>query len=335
MSIDNELIKIFAGRFINRQDAYNMQWQNGKGYSAIYEPVTDELIAQHLEGSITLSIPALSLNNAGKWLCFDGDTNNGALDQLERFLVTYDWHCVRDSKRAEKDGHLWLFFDKPIPGTCLVNLNKAIVKLSSISTTELDIFPAQEQIEKLGSSVRLPINYHRKIKQRTWFDIPEKNLESQLTWLAAQPLNDADSAIELAEEHKRVALPPIKRNFTTAYKGTIDFKETAQAALQQAQSIVSHWLPGGKGNLHYTALNPRRADNHAGSFSVNLRKGCWKDFATNDGGGDLISLVAYLDDCSQLDAAKSWPGLSDSVAARRRLKRRVDMRMSRWQGRYE
>ena len=53
-------------------------------------------------------------------------------------------------------------------------------------------------------------------------------------------------------------------------------------------------------------LTPRRNDNHRGSFSINLAKGCWKDFATNDAkGGDLISMVAYLDNCSQLEAAKN------------------------------
>lgn len=208
--MNQHLIGIFADRFINRQDAYNIQWNNGRGYTAVYEPVTETLIAQHLEGRVTISIPALSDGNLGKWLLFDADTNNGELDKLESFLSKWGWHSIRDSKRAEKDGHLWLLFDEPLAGNCLVNLGKAIIKLSNICTIGIEVFPKQNEIEKLGSAVRLPINYHRKIKRRTWFDIPEKNLESQLTWLAEQPLNDACAALELAKEHKPIILPPIR-----------------------------------------------------------------------------------------------------------------------------
>lgn len=63
--------------------------------------------------------------------------------------------------------------------------------------------------------------------------------------------------------------------------------------------IVRTLLPGGKikyGN-QWEALNPVRADKKSGSFLVCIsggRRGCWKDFASGDGGGDLISLMAYL-----------------------------------------
>jgi hypothetical protein len=40
--------------------------------------------------------------------------------------------------------------------------------------------------------------------------------------------------------------------------------------------------------MEYIVLNPRRADNHLGSFSINLRTGCWADFSSNDRGGDPV-----------------------------------------------
>jgi hypothetical protein len=45
---------------------------------------------------------------------------------------------------------------------------------------------------------------------------------------------------------------------------------------------------------------------HAPRFAAkrNLRTGRWSDFATGDKGGDLVSLVAYLEGCSQPDAAR-------------------------------
>lgn len=84
-----------------------------------------------------------------------------------------------------------------------------------------------------------------------------------------------------------------------------DIKRTAAIALSNIDAILRQWLPGGKvqGN-EYVALNPTRSDGSAGSFSINTRTGAYSDFATGDRGGDLVSLVAYLDDCSQSEAAK-------------------------------
>ena len=61
-------------------------------------------------------------------------------------------------------------------------------------------------------------------------------------------------------------------------------------------------------------LNPTRADNHFGSFSISVRTGRWAEFATGDKGGDVVSLVAYLQGERQIDAAKDLArmlGMSD------------------------
>lgn len=88
----------------------------------------------------------------------------------------------------------------------------------------------------------------------------------------------------------------------------IDFKLIARAALSQIDGLLHTWLPQGKseGN-EYKSINPTRSnDKHVGSFSVNLRTGVWSEFATGDGGSDLISLYAYLFSArNQADAAKA------------------------------
>lgn len=62
-----------------------------------------------------------------------------------------------------------------------------------------------------------------------------------------------------------------------------------------AETLVPQWLPDGKRvGREWVARNPTRHDSNPGSFSVNLVSGAWADFATNDRGGDLISLYAYL-----------------------------------------
>lgn len=85
----------------------------------------------------------------------------------------------------------------------------------------------------------------------------------------------------------------------------MDFKQVAAAALSNAGSLVPEWLPNGKRSGHeWQSINPTRNDGKAGSFSVNLNTGVWADFATDDSGGDLVSLYAYLNHVSQIEAAR-------------------------------
>ena len=84
-----------------------------------------------------------------------------------------------------------------------------------------------------------------------------------------------------------------------------DFKRINAAALSSIEGILSRWLPGGKRNGHeYQAINPTRPDSKLGSFSINCNTGAWADFASDDKGGDLVALVAYLDGVKQGEAAK-------------------------------
>lgn len=85
----------------------------------------------------------------------------------------------------------------------------------------------------------------------------------------------------------------------------IDFKYVASEALKGVERVLAYYLPGGKykGN-EYFALNPTRNDTKLGSFVINIETGLWCDFSTEDKGGDIVSLVAYIRGSSQLDAAK-------------------------------
>jgi hypothetical protein len=77
------------------------------------------------------------------------------------------------------------------------------------------------------------------------------------------------------------------------------------AALCIFPVVLRRLLPGGRREgKEYVALNPTRGDRHRGSFKVNIISGYWSDFATGDKGGDPISLVAYLTNASQYEAAR-------------------------------
>jgi hypothetical protein len=87
--------------------------------------------------------------------------------------------------------------------------------------------------------------------------------------------------------------------------GPVDFAAVNRAALGRLTDILARWLPGGRiEGREYVARNPKRRDQRAGSFKVNLATGRWADFATGDKGGDPVSLGAYLAGCSQVEAAR-------------------------------
>lgn len=84
----------------------------------------------------------------------------------------------------------------------------------------------------------------------------------------------------------------------------IAFAAISSAAADQALSILSRWLPDGRREgAEWVARNPKRGDQHHGSFKINIRTGRWADFAAGASGGDLIALAAYLFNLSQKDAA--------------------------------
>jgi len=93
------------------------------------------------------------------------------------------------------------------------------------------------------------------------------------------------------------------------------FIRVAEAALRNSTAVLNRILPGGilKGR-EYVALNPNRSDTKPGSFKVNIDTGRWADFATDDQGGDLISLTAYLCRMRQLEAAER---LADMLGVRK------------------
>ena len=87
----------------------------------------------------------------------------------------------------------------------------------------------------------------------------------------------------------------------------IPFEAIRARALAVFPTLCARWLGHNgrpRGGRWIGAVNPTRCDRKPGSFTVNLRLGYWKDFATGDGGGDPISLYAYLRGCSQGEAAR-------------------------------
>jgi len=84
---------------------------------------------------------------------------------------------------------------------------------------------------------------------------------------------------------------------------TIDFKQLSAQLLQQAENILLDICPGGKRNgREYQASTT--GGGHGSSFCFNLHTGVWKDFATGEGGQDLIALYAHNNRINMKESAE-------------------------------
>ena len=97
----------------------------------------------------------------------------------------------------------------------------------------------------------------------------------------------------------------IDKLLTAPARPPLDFARINAAALSNLPALLSRWLPDGKTNRQgeFLARNPKRADRRAGSFRINVQTGKWLDHASDDRGGDPISLAAFLSGLSQYQAA--------------------------------
>ncbi|MGH9548594.1 MAG: TOTE conflict system archaeo-eukaryotic primase domain-containing protein, partial [Terriglobales bacterium] len=185
----------YTERFVNRDDVYFEQWRSGQRYGlrAVRGQVTAELIEKHLQGHITISVPAMSKNATCKWCAWDSDIVDGSIDRIATILDSLKWHPIREGKRSGRDGHLWLFFDSPVSAADLILFDKEIRRRCGIADRVLEFFPKQSKAE-IGSALRLPLGVHRKPGANNsvgWFAGPPEDRSAQLAWFAEQALNPA------------------------------------------------------------------------------------------------------------------------------------------------
>lgn len=86
-------------------------------------------------------------------------------------------------------------------------------------------------------------------------------------------------------------------------KGTYDFEAVNAAALASCPGLLERLLPGGKlRGQEYVCGDVNGGSGE--SFSINTQTGKWADFATDQRGGDLISLIAEQRATNQSEAAR-------------------------------
>ena len=123
------------------------------------------------------------------------------------------------------------------------------------------------------------------------------------------PLRCAVLGVNDNEENKGKPVPEPRKIIDLNQYGRqdeaakIDFKDIATRALQNAESFLAQWLPGGEVlGPEYTCAS--LAGGHGFSTKVNVVTGRWSEFADGPAGGDMISLYAAIKGVKQSEAAR-------------------------------
>lgn len=108
------------------------------------------------------------------------------------------------------------------------------------------------------------------------------------------------------------------------------FAEVADALLARSVDVVRHLIPRGRLNGHEYVTGNLQGD-RGESLSINVKSGVFKDFATGEGGGDLISLWGAVRGIANGEAkaeAETWLGIAP--LPERRIKPQSEARDDGW-----
>ena len=187
-SSPDEKVKLFSSLFRGRDDVYALRWEgrNGKaGYSPAYQktwsnsfqkkpdepkeyfPLTDQVIHNHLTGKLTAGVYPLLTDETCWFLAADFDKTTWK-DDVQAFLKTCaEWNipAALERSRSGRGGHVWIFFDAPLPAGLARKLGAAILTRTMERRHQLGLdsydrfFPSQDTMPKggFGNLIALPL----------------------------------------------------------------------------------------------------------------------------------------------------------------------------------
>jgi hypothetical protein len=192
----------YARWFVNRR-AYALQSESphpASGRHYYYRPrdrgnpveLTSWDIQRHLAGEITLGIYAINpATQRVKWMGMDADYAN-ALEDLLKLQFELARNGIEAAlEQSRRGGHLWIFFDKPVPAKDARVYIRRVAKQLSVGVKGpdgedgIELFPRHDSIEagRFGNAIRAPLGVHRATNQRYWFCGAPCDLEAQMAYL--------------------------------------------------------------------------------------------------------------------------------------------------------
>lgn len=195
LPVRDEKIVLFRRLFVGRQDVYAVRWQSditGKsgyqparhhdymshkydptkkrkicGNNCPHLPLTDKVLVEHLEGKHTIGTYPLLPDETCPFLCIDLD-EEGWQDDARSLLHSAELLGVPaylERSRSGKGGHLWIFFESPVPASLARKLGDALITRSNQGPQPLSLrsydrmFPNQDTMPAsgYGNLIALPL----------------------------------------------------------------------------------------------------------------------------------------------------------------------------------
>ncbi len=187
-SSPEEKIKLFRCLFRGRDDVYAVRWEgrnNGKaGYSPAhrrvwgvhhseqpkeYFPLTDQVVHDHLTGKLTAGVYPLLTDETCCFLAADFDKATWQEDVRAFLHACGEWQvpAVLERSRSGRGGHVWIFFEAPLPASLARKLGAAILTHTMERRHQLGLdsydrfFPSQDTMPKggFGNLIALPLQH--------------------------------------------------------------------------------------------------------------------------------------------------------------------------------
>lgn len=149
-SSNAEKVALFASRFAGRADVYAMRWESGSGKAGWspavkggwsnakakvrqYLPLTDEVLAAHLRGEISVGVYPLLRGDSCRFFACDFDRSSWALDALAFFDACRDVGvpATLERSRSGNGAHVWIFFADAVPASTARSLGAGLLRRRS------------------------------------------------------------------------------------------------------------------------------------------------------------------------------------------------------------
>ncbi|MEJ6581387.1 MAG: DEAD/DEAH box helicase family protein [Akkermansiaceae bacterium] len=181
-------------------------------------PITDEVIRRHLSGDLVMGIYPMLLDETCHFLAVDFDGEGWARDALA-YLTTCrqkNIPAALERSRSGNGGHLWLFFEDPVPATLARKLASHLLTESTelhpqTKFTSYDrFFPNQDTLPRggFGNLIALPLQKTPRAEGNSVFidehlqPIPDQ--WAYLDSLARIPRKLLHEVVEAAESKGRI-----------------------------------------------------------------------------------------------------------------------------------
>ncbi|MBK9386811.1 MAG: hypothetical protein IPN34_18510 [Planctomycetes bacterium] len=191
---DADLLR-FLDLFAGREDVHARQWYDpdrGTGYSPVRQPLTPQLVKNHLLGNVSLGSYVLRRDGRCSFLAFDFDIEERALrdyaadpEALRTLRAALHAECSRWHQRLTEFGlpvlieesgfkgrHLWILLAPPVDAGLLRRFGLALQRdlgAPGDPRVQVELFPKQARVraEGLGNLIKLPLGIHRRTGRRS------------------------------------------------------------------------------------------------------------------------------------------------------------------------